>query len=167
MSAFLVKLCCKTRGEETGPLCRKAPAKRSPHFIQKLKRQTKRSWQSVNLHHMSAAHAADVRPAGVSSGQYRQTSGLPLVHSQPTAVERDQAHAKILSASARTAVPYPAPALALHYISESHLPLRLQVSPLDSDPGRYHGSGWTGHVSKFGATASRKGLNCNPDPPDC
>merc|ERR1711865_986845 len=103
-----------------------------------------RSQPSIRVRHlMSAAHGADVRPAGVSSGQYRQNSGLPLVHSQPTAVEREQAHAKILSSSARTA------------------------SPLDSDPGRYHGSGWTGHISKFGATASRKGLNCNPDPPDC
>ena len=126
-----------------------------------------RSQPSVRVRHlMSAAHGADVRPAGVSSGQYRQNSGLPLVHSQPTAVEREQAHAKILSASART-VPYPAPALSLHYIATPHLPLCLQASPLDSDPGRYHGSGWTGHVSKFGATASRKGLNCNPDPPDC
>eukprot|EP00964_Phaeocystis_antarctica_P005258 scaffold2878_cov73-Phaeocystis_antarctica.AAC.2 len=114
----------------------------------------------------SAHSRAYVRPAGVSSGQYRQNSGLPLVHSQPTAVEREQAHAKILSASART-VPYPAPALSLHYIATPHLPLRLQASPLNSDPGRYHGSGWTGHISKFGATASRKGLNCNPDPPDC
>ena len=76
---------------------------------------------------MSAAHAADVRPAGVSSGQYRQVRGgvnqLPLVHSQPTAVEREQAHAKILSASARPTVPYPAPVLALHYIVTSHLHL--------------------------------------------
>ena len=122
---------------------------------------------------VNPAHHPDVRPAGVSSGQYRQTSEVytrpeywqPLVHSQPTAVEREQAHAKILSATARTGVPYPAPALDLNSVAASHLPLRLQVSPLDSDPARYHGSGWTGYVSKYGATASRKGLNCNPDPP--
>merc|ERR1712086_1113845 len=87
---------------------------------------------------MNTAHAAEVRPAGVSSGQYKQTSGA-LLHSQPTAIEREQANAKILSGSDRTA------------------------SPNDSDPARYHGSGWTGHVSPYGATASRKGLNCHPD----